>query len=199
MKPSALKREHTAFQNMKFLNFFSVLRIRDVYPGSRIQIFTHPGSRVQKQQQKRGVKIFFFHTFFCSHKFHITENYFIFEMLKKKIWANFKRIIEIFTQKIVSKLSKIWVWDPGSGIGKKPILDPGSRGQKSTGSRIRIRNNAFSILFGSFCPSGSVVEPKAKPEEPYLFALAEPERITVPDAVPKPDFDLDPDLDPGQH
>jgi hypothetical protein len=27
-----------------------------VYPGSRILIFTHPGSRIQKQQQKRGVK-----------------------------------------------------------------------------------------------------------------------------------------------
>jgi hypothetical protein len=29
--------------------------------------------------------------------------------------ANFQRIIELFTQKIVTKLSKIWVWDPGSG------------------------------------------------------------------------------------
>ncbi len=28
----------------------------------------------------------------------------------------------------------------GSGIQKKPIPDPGSRGQKGTGSRIRIRN-----------------------------------------------------------
>jgi hypothetical protein len=61
------------------------------------------------------------------------------------MWANFQRIIELFTQKIVNKLSKIWVWDPGSGIqdpvsGKKPIPDPGSRGQKGTGSRIRIRN-----------------------------------------------------------
>jgi hypothetical protein len=27
--------------------------------------------------------------------------------------------------------------DPGSGIRKKPIPDPGSRGQKGTGSRIR--------------------------------------------------------------
>ncbi len=41
----------------------AVLRIRDVYPGSRILIFTHPGSRIpdlgsriQKQQQKREVK-----------------------------------------------------------------------------------------------------------------------------------------------
>jgi hypothetical protein len=39
-------------------------------------------------------------------------------MLKKKIWVNFERItgIELFTQKIVTKLSKIWVWDLGSGI-----------------------------------------------------------------------------------
>jgi hypothetical protein len=39
-------------------------------------------------------------------------------MLKKKIWPNFPRI---FTQKIVTKPSKIWVWDPGS-----EIRDPGS-------------------------------------------------------------------------
>jgi hypothetical protein len=42
-------------------------------------------------------------------------------VLKKKIWANFQRIIKLFTQKIVNKLSKIWIWDPGSGI-----RDPGS-------------------------------------------------------------------------
>ncbi len=30
----------------------------------------------------------------------------------------------------------------GSGIREKPIPDPGSRGQKGTGSRIRIRNTA---------------------------------------------------------
>jgi hypothetical protein len=72
-------------------------------------------------------------------------NYFIFEMLKKKIWANFQRIIELFTKKFVTKLSKIWVWDPGSGIPDQQIRDlektyHGSRGQKVTGSRIRIGN-----------------------------------------------------------
>jgi hypothetical protein len=55
-------------------------------------------------------------------------------MLKKKVWANFQRIIELFTQKIVTKLSKTWVWDPGSEIRgsgiKKPIPDPGSQGSK---------------------------------------------------------------------
>jgi hypothetical protein len=44
-------------------------------------------------------------------------------MLKKKIRASFQRIIEIFTQKCVIKLSKIWVWDPGPGVKKAP--DPG--------------------------------------------------------------------------
>jgi hypothetical protein len=83
----------------------TVLRIRDVYPGSRIQ----------KQQQKRGVK----------------KNYLIFEILKKKIWAIFKRIIELFTQKI-SQCSQNKGF--GSGIRKKSIPDPGSRGQRGTGS-----------------------------------------------------------------
>ncbi len=54
----------------------AVLRIRDVYPGSRILIFTHPGSQIQKQQKKRGVKKNLGHTIFCSHKFHKIENYF---------------------------------------------------------------------------------------------------------------------------
>ncbi len=59
---------------------------------------------------------------------------------EEKNLGQFSRIIEFFTQKIVTKLSKIWVWDPGSEIRKKPIPDPGSRGHKSTGTRIRIRN-----------------------------------------------------------
>jgi hypothetical protein len=77
-------------------------------------------------------------------------------MVKKKIWANFQRIIELFTHKIVTKFSKIpygfGMRDPRSGIrknlfripdpGVKKAPDPGSRGQKGTGSRIRIRNTA---------------------------------------------------------
>ncbi len=75
-------------------------------------------------------------TFLCSHKFHKIENYFSFEVLKKKIWANFQRIIELFTQKIVTKLSKILVWYPRSGFRKKPIPDPGSLIQGSKRHRI---------------------------------------------------------------
>jgi hypothetical protein len=87
----------------------------DFYP-SRIPDL---GSRIQKQQQN----------FLCSHILHKIAHYFSFDVLKKKIWANFQRIIELFTQKIDNKLSKIWIWDPGSEIrdpGVKKAPDPGS-------------------------------------------------------------------------
>jgi hypothetical protein len=113
-----------------------VLRIRDVYPGSRILIFTHPGSRISDPKtatKERGEKkIVVIPFYLCSHKFHKTENYFSFEVLKKQIWANFQRIIKLFTQKIVTKLSKIW--------------DPGSKGQKGTRSRIQIRNTDSPVI-----------------------------------------------------
>jgi hypothetical protein len=55
-------------------------------------------------------------------------------VLKKKIWANFQRIIELFTQKIVTKLSKVWVWDPGSGKNLFRIPDPGVKKAPDPGS-----------------------------------------------------------------
>jgi hypothetical protein len=63
-------------------------------------------------------------------------------MLKKKIWPNFLRIIEVFTQNLSLSSQKygFGIQDPRSEMRKKPIPDPGSRGQKGTGSRIRIRN-----------------------------------------------------------
>jgi hypothetical protein len=53
---------------------------------------------------------------------------------KKKIWANFQRIIVLFTQKIVTKLSKIWIWDPGSGKNLFRIPDPGVKKAPDPGS-----------------------------------------------------------------
>ena len=124
-------------------------RIPDVYPGSRILIFTHPGSRILDPKTVGEVKKICYHTFFVVTNFNKIEYYVIFEMVKKKIWANFQRIVEVFAQKIFNMLSNIWIWDPRSGIRKKPIPDPGSRGQKGTGSRIRIRNTAFWMMGGS--------------------------------------------------
>jgi hypothetical protein len=73
------------------------------------------------------------HIFFCGHKFHKIKNYFIFEMLKK-FRPTFKEFIQIFTQKIVTKLSKIWVWDPGSGKNLFRIPDPGVKKAPDPGS-----------------------------------------------------------------
>ncbi len=108
------------------LSFISVLRIRDVYPGSWFLPLPDPGSRIsdpgsKNSNRRERWKNFFCHTFLCSHKFHKIVNYFSFEVLKKKIGANFQRNIELFTKKIVKKLLKIWSWDPGS-----EIRDPGS-------------------------------------------------------------------------
>ncbi len=118
-----------------------MLRIRDVYPGSRILIFTHPGSWIpdpKTAMKDRGGKNFL--SYLCFGVINFTKfNYFIFEMLQTKIFGQFfQRIIELFAKKIVTRLSKIWVWDPGSEIRdpEKPIPDPGPRGQKGTGSRI---------------------------------------------------------------
>jgi hypothetical protein len=62
---------------------------------------------------------------FCSHKYHKIVNNFIFEQVKNIILAKALRSIVFFTEKFVTKLSKIWVWDPGSG--KILFPDPGSR------------------------------------------------------------------------
>ncbi len=80
-----------------------VLRIRDVYPGSWFLPIPDLGSRIQNSN-KRGVKKICY-TFFWSLKFHKIVNYFTFEMLKKI----FSRLIGLFTPKIVTKLSKIWI------------------------------------------------------------------------------------------
>ncbi len=53
----------------------SVLRIRDVYPGSH-------------NSNKREGGNLFCSTFFCCHKYHKLKNYYIFELLKEKIWVN---------------------------------------------------------------------------------------------------------------
>ena len=74
------------------------LRIWDLYPRSRILIFSHPGSWIQNSNKRKRWKKISCHNFLCSHKFHKIAIYFSYELLKKKIWANFQRIIELFNQ-----------------------------------------------------------------------------------------------------
>ncbi len=46
---------------------------------------------------------------------------------RRKIWGNSQRIILFSTQNIVIKLSKIWVWDPGTGKIIFRVPDPGAK------------------------------------------------------------------------
>jgi hypothetical protein len=85
---------------------------RVLNPGSRIP---DPGPGTNNSNQ-RGRGKFFCPTFFCSHKYHKIENYYMFEL----------------------GLQGFGSWDTISWIRKNPIPDPGYRGQKGTGSRIRI-------------------------------------------------------------
>jgi hypothetical protein len=62
-------------------------------------------------------------------------------MLKKNFLANFQKIIELFNKKIVTKLSKIWVWDPGPGSGKNLFRIPGSK-------KHRIPDPRYFHIFG---------------------------------------------------
>jgi hypothetical protein len=55
--------------------------------------------------------------------------------MKKKIWASFNKIIELFSQKFVTNLAKNMdlgsgILDPGSG--KKHIPDPGPGVKKAS-------------------------------------------------------------------
>jgi hypothetical protein len=90
----------------------------DFYP-SRI---SDPGSR--NSNKKEGRKKICCHNFLCTHKFHKIVNYFSFDVLKKKIWANFIRIIEPFTQKMSTSSQKYGFGIPDPGVKKAP--DPGS-------------------------------------------------------------------------
>ncbi len=74
-------------------------------PGSWFLSIPDLGFRIQKRQKKRWVKQNLLSNLFSSHKNLKIENHFIFELGKKK--ANLLRIIEVFIQKIVVKLSKI--------------------------------------------------------------------------------------------
>jgi hypothetical protein len=105
----------------------------DFYP-SRISDPRIPDPKTATKE--RGEKKISCHTFLCSHKFHKIVNYFSFEVLKKKIWANFQRITELFTKKIVKKLFIIWPWDPGSEIQDPEKTYFGSRIQGSKRHRI---------------------------------------------------------------
>ncbi len=89
-------------------------------PGSSFLPIPDPESRIPDPKtatKERGENIFC-RTFFCSHKFHKIVKLFYFWKAEEKICVSFQRIIELFTQKFVIKLSKdgFGIRNPGSEI-----------------------------------------------------------------------------------
>jgi hypothetical protein len=139
----------------------AVWRIRDVYPGSRILNFAHPGSRIsdpgsripdlgsriqdQKATKERDEKKFC-QTFFFIATYFTKFSIVLFLNAEEKNLGQFSKNYEAFYPKNCHLALKnmalgFGIRDPGSG--KKPIPDPGSRGKKGTGSPIRIRNTRW--------------------------------------------------------
>ncbi len=96
---------------IRFLITFLLLETSVADPGCLSQI-PDPKTATKERGEKKLVVI----PFYLATNFTKIVNYFSFEVLKKKIWVNFQRIIELFTQKIVKKLLKIWSRDPGAEI-----------------------------------------------------------------------------------
>jgi hypothetical protein len=153
---------------------WAVLRIGDVYPGSGVLIFTHPGSRIpdlgsripdpKTVTKERGEKKFVVKTFFYCHKFHKIVNYFIFGSLKKKMCVNFQRIIELFTQKIVKNMGLgSGIRDPGSGKNLFRIPDPGVKKAPDP------QHCMWVFLRRLNCTLGSVGVPLSHISIPILF------------------------------
>jgi hypothetical protein len=101
---------------------------------SRILIFTHSGSRIQKQQQKRGEK-FFVKPLFVATNFTKLKIILFFNA-EEKYLGQFSKNYRTFTQKFVTSSKKygVGIRDPRSGIGdpeknlfRIPDLGPGSK------------------------------------------------------------------------
>jgi hypothetical protein len=81
-------------------------RILIFYPSRIVDL----GSRIQNIRDDKKILPYPY----SSHKFHKIVNYFIFEMLKKKIWASFQRILEHLS--LNSQKYGFGIRDPGSEI-----------------------------------------------------------------------------------
>ncbi len=115
-------------------------------PGSRIP---DPGSKTATKD--RGEKIFC-QTIFVATNFPKLNIILFLTCWRKKFGPIFQELLKFLSKRLSPGPQKygFGIRDPRSGIRKKPIPDPESRGQKGTGSRIpdpgsriRIRNTGI--------------------------------------------------------
>ncbi len=107
--------------------------------------FCPSGSRISDLKtatKERGEKKFVVVPFLEVKKITKLKIILILNWWRKNFGPVYKELKELSNQKIVIRLSKVWVWDPGSEIRdpEKTYSGSWSRGQKGTWSRIRIRN-----------------------------------------------------------
>jgi hypothetical protein len=71
------------------LSFDQLRGIYNVADPGCLSLILIPDPKTAKKERSEKICC---HTFLCSHKFHRIENYFIFEIMKKKFGAIFKEI-----------------------------------------------------------------------------------------------------------
>ncbi len=155
-----------------------MLRIRDVYPGSRFLPIPDPGSRIPdlgsrisdpKTATKETGEKFFFQHFFVATNFTNCKIILLLNCSRKKFQPNFKELWNVLPKKLSlsSQKYEFGIRDPRSGINLFRIpgskrqripdpdpqhWDPGSR-MSDPGSQIHI----FESLVTKFWVKGSII------------------------------------------
>ncbi len=116
------KKRSVQFSRYVVLWILTVLRIRDVYPGSLFLSFPDLGSN-NGNKRGRANKFSLAYLFLLPQIYQNLVILFFFTRYRKKFEPNLTK--NYGTQKIVTKLSKIWFGNPGSG--KNPSRIQGSK------------------------------------------------------------------------
>jgi hypothetical protein len=116
-------------------------------PGSWFLPIPDPGSRIPDPKtatKERGEKKFVVITFYVATNFTKLKIILVLRCWRKKIWPNFQRIIELFTQKMVKNMglgSEIRYPESGKNLFRIP--DPGVKKAPDPGSGSATLNTSY--------------------------------------------------------
>ncbi len=131
-------------------------------PGSWFLPIPDPGSRIPDPKtatKDRVEKIFLVKPFFFATNFTKLNIILFLICWRKKFGPIFQELLKFLPKNLSPSPQKygFGIRDSGFGIRKKHIPDPGSRGQKGTGSRIRIRNTGTCLVMHIPVPTFSEI------------------------------------------